>query len=614
MLPFFPMPYPDETLYSVLSRYHMYSGNLRFVHTMNDLFGKETVGINLDFISSINLLLERIQSNSLTTDSLIYNHSMLPYFAPFIPVDRVGKAKKFMKENNGLSAHLPLGINGFGIKNSRHFRHCTKCIQEDMNKFGETYWHRVHQLPGVFICPKHKQTLVQYNKMFKEMRSRELIYANEDMLEHSTEVRFSIEHADVLTKIAEESQWLLSKRITINNTDFYSNRYLAKLQNMGIATVSGKIKRQKWLDLFSNVYDEKLLALLQSTINMQKKSNWINQIVRNRENAFHPIRHILIILLFSNSLKEFYSKQYKYTPFGDGPWPCLNYVHTHYREKTISKVIIKDTLGRPSGTFACHCGFIYSRRGPDKNESDLFKRGRIVQYGLVWERKFEELLRSNISETKMAEILGVSRGTVKNKKNHFNSFANKKFSLKECRDKAKEMRARWINLIELHPGKTLFQLSKLDRRLHYWLYKNDYPWMKENTPTKKPKASVKTPFNWEAKDEELLAEVKSILSNWHQYEINSLKRISKNSIARKTISSHFISKHADKIPKTINFIEPYIESEEDFRIRKLDWAYKKLLKKDENLTVTTLLKESKISSQSLTSTVKNVAKSIINKN
>jgi len=36
---------------------------------------------------------------------------------------------------------------------------CQKCIQNDVDKFGISYWHREHQLPGVFWCSEHHTTL-----------------------------------------------------------------------------------------------------------------------------------------------------------------------------------------------------------------------------------------------------------------------------------------------------------------------------------------------------------------------------------------------------------------------------------------------------------------------
>lgn len=37
MITFFPVPYEDEVLYSVLARYHVRSGNTSYKATMQDL-------------------------------------------------------------------------------------------------------------------------------------------------------------------------------------------------------------------------------------------------------------------------------------------------------------------------------------------------------------------------------------------------------------------------------------------------------------------------------------------------------------------------------------------------------------------------------------------------
>lgn len=214
----------------------------------------------------------------------------------------------------------------------------------------------------------------------------------------------------------------------------------------------------------------------------------------------------------------------------------------------------------------------------------------------------------------MAKLLGVSRATIKNKMTEMIAPVTDKNVLEECNKKVDEMRSRWIKLIERNPEKTLFQLSKINRKLHYWLYKNDYLWMKENTPTTIPKASVIRQYDWKEKDEELLVEVQGIISEWDKYEYDKLRKISKFSIARKLTSPHLIIKKTDKIPKTMNFIEYHIESDEDFRIRKLNEAYKTLLRQGEGLNFSTLVKESKINSQQLTSEIESYAKALINNN
>lgn len=47
MISFFPTPYEDELLYSILARYHLRSGNISYVDTNKDLFNKMAISIKL---------------------------------------------------------------------------------------------------------------------------------------------------------------------------------------------------------------------------------------------------------------------------------------------------------------------------------------------------------------------------------------------------------------------------------------------------------------------------------------------------------------------------------------------------------------------------------------
>lgn len=53
MMTFFPVPYEDEVLYSVLARYHVRSGNISYKATMRDLFGSTSVTAVIYITSSI---------------------------------------------------------------------------------------------------------------------------------------------------------------------------------------------------------------------------------------------------------------------------------------------------------------------------------------------------------------------------------------------------------------------------------------------------------------------------------------------------------------------------------------------------------------------------------
>ena len=57
MLHWFPTPYPDELLYSVLARYHVRSGNTSRKMTTEELFGKRTIIAVWDLPSNLNTFL-----------------------------------------------------------------------------------------------------------------------------------------------------------------------------------------------------------------------------------------------------------------------------------------------------------------------------------------------------------------------------------------------------------------------------------------------------------------------------------------------------------------------------------------------------------------------------
>ena len=39
-------------------------------------------------------------------------------------------------------------------------RYCWDCLQADLRKYGMTYWHRIHQIPVLPICPEHRKALI----------------------------------------------------------------------------------------------------------------------------------------------------------------------------------------------------------------------------------------------------------------------------------------------------------------------------------------------------------------------------------------------------------------------------------------------------------------------
>ena len=86
MMHFFPTPYPDEILYSVLARYSVRCGITSHQTIMESIFGKRSSRAVMELPFNLNALISNLPVNCpYTADDLIYNHTLYPFFTAFLP-------------------------------------------------------------------------------------------------------------------------------------------------------------------------------------------------------------------------------------------------------------------------------------------------------------------------------------------------------------------------------------------------------------------------------------------------------------------------------------------------------------------------------------------------
>jgi hypothetical protein len=156
MTSFFPTPYPDELLYSILARYHIRSGNLSPKATLRDLFGVSTVVATADLPSHINALIQNLPPfSTYTAESIIYRYTLYPFYSPFLFPKISELVFDSMKEHCWGDVHARAGIMASAVAAPSRLRFCPECLFEDERRWGEPYWHRLHQVPSVLVCSKH---------------------------------------------------------------------------------------------------------------------------------------------------------------------------------------------------------------------------------------------------------------------------------------------------------------------------------------------------------------------------------------------------------------------------------------------------------------------------
>ena len=99
MLSFFPIPYPDELLYSVMCRYHVRSGNRSFQQTQVDLFNRgEVKQYYLGLPNNLATLVHQLPfGSSLTLNQLLEKHTLFFYYRTFLTNREVKRLRELME-------------------------------------------------------------------------------------------------------------------------------------------------------------------------------------------------------------------------------------------------------------------------------------------------------------------------------------------------------------------------------------------------------------------------------------------------------------------------------------------------------------------------------------
>ena len=154
---YLPKIYPDELVYSWLSRYYVYSGCANHKALISQLLYSTKNNPSVEFIGHLNKAAEQQIKEIYSMDDLILNHTMFPQYARFMPADKrevaLAELKRYCDPHKVFTI-LPRNEKELWLK------YCPQCAAEDRKTYGETYWHRTHQVRSMMICPIHKCKLV----------------------------------------------------------------------------------------------------------------------------------------------------------------------------------------------------------------------------------------------------------------------------------------------------------------------------------------------------------------------------------------------------------------------------------------------------------------------
>ena len=601
MVSFFPKPYPDEILYSVLARYHIRSGNTSPKLTLTELFNSPSTVATADLPSNLNTLSENLQPfSNYTVEELIERYTLYHFYSVFLPPNRATRVKQSMKAEWGGDIHTRAGIMASSVTIPRYFRFCPNCLEEDLQKYGEAYWHRLHQTPGALVCPVHAVTLLDsivpiqgFNKHEYQAASLDncLITPNKQIYSNDTLEKFR--------RLAQDISWLMNSKLSAQEPDWFRRRYIALLIEKGLATATGRVHQKRLLDNFVFFYGREMLEALDSMVDYEEEHNWVFGITRKHRKSFHPVRHLLMMRFLAGSIEQFFNIDYDYKPFGDAPWLCLNAAANHYLQSVVTELVISrccDTK-KPVGTFRCSCGMIYCRTGPDETEDDQYRIGKIKAYGQAWEHKLRELvevqrlgLRATARQLKV-DAKTVNRYALRLKldtswqssidSEPVLSQEQPEDDVNSAGESETKHREKWLTLQLEHPEASKTILRQMAPATYARLYKHDRDWLNQNSPTLRVPVSSHHRVDWHERDKLVLAQVQDAV----QLLLNAAKpiRLTIGRIGKTLDLKALLEQHLAQMLLTKAYLESVTESIEDYQIRRVRWAIEKLEQQGEEV-------------------------------
>ncbi len=155
--------------------------------------------------------------------SYMEKSSCMSYWMPFLSEYDVALTSDWIHNRQLTTGQYKRLTRAFGYNTwkKEYLYYCPECVKKDRANYGETYWHRLPQLPGVHCCPEHgiplKRSMVKRNGIRYELIPAEYLLRADNLVKDSSAALY-LDHSTEL-RISDNSKWLLKNGLLLHNQD-----------------------------------------------------------------------------------------------------------------------------------------------------------------------------------------------------------------------------------------------------------------------------------------------------------------------------------------------------------------------------------------------------------
>jgi hypothetical protein len=280
-----------------------------------------------------------------SADLFIDRHTFFPFVAPFLSDSEHSALRNWMRSGSGGVALRCRGLVAYDRYRHMAMKYCPVCVPEDRKRFGETYWHRLHQIRGVSVCPSHEVLLETSPVQAREVRNNFISADSINPPAYPRPVIHSNPNHGTMLAIARDISWLLDQARLPHRPHLIRLIYLKILNQRGFTRTSparrrfiseiqaGRgsqvhfvnricVRRSELWAAFKSYYSDDLLAAF--GFRTSQKNGYQLFLPYDLPTGVHPLGHLLFIrflghtvrLIFESVLLEADSNLEKYSSVG----------------------------------------------------------------------------------------------------------------------------------------------------------------------------------------------------------------------------------------------------------------------------------------------------------
>lgn len=510
---------PGETLFSLISRHHYFSGQALSARTCEQFFGHPRAGSQHDLPSRLAHFVSRTNQCFGDVETVARNHTLLAYYAAFISPEELNNAIACMAGESVVHLKLRLGILTSRFRANHPLKSCRACMADDRSTFGWAYWHMEHQYPGVWICQKHGLQLLESDlKATGVERFQWHLPAAGHLRQWPADPQKAMLAGH--TALQNLSRQVIDLTANALDRSIQTSRlhevYRAELVRRDWVTRGGSFRMPviaaSLLDHVKHLRAVPELEALPTTAD--EAAIQLGRLLRPPRSGTHPLRHMVLINWLFGSAEAFWQAQASaLNPPVALPKAIFsadqksdNRNKDPQREQLVGLLTVQKQSARTAAkaigidvgtamSWAAQAGLSVSRR-PKKLVAELRQR-TIAE------------LQNGIDKAVVAVKAQVSVVTI-------TKLLLSEVGLHASWRQAREQRARatarevWVHLLQTQPGVGIKLLRALEPAAFAWLYRNDRAWLDSHKPDQQalPARSGGLRVLWDERDQALSTEVK----------------------------------------------------------------------------------------------------------